>query len=71
MNKYQNIHIYIRVAASCWGGIGSLVVYILKNIRNDFSFDHLSSTANPREAMRGHEGPRGAKGGLEGPREAT
>ena len=29
-------------------------------IRNDFSFDHLSSTANPRGAIRGHEGSRGA-----------
>ena len=39
-------------------------------MRNDFSFDHLSSTTKPRgatEAKRGHGRPRGATRGYVGP----
>ena len=53
------------------GAIRSLGVYFFLSIRNDFSYDHLSSTASPRGATRGHEGPPGATRGHGRPRGAT
>ena len=59
--SYIYIYIYIYnvpVADPC-GGDRDLVLQLFRNIRNDFSSDHLSSTTR---GHGGHEGPRRGHG---------